>query len=103
MANQRLKDAMSDKLLDESLYACYEKNDVDEEGNATSKVYSTYQRNEVAQRWKREDGSIYITVRHKTKSEAETARKREAETLQKAIDEGQAIRDRIGKVKWKKH
>lgn len=90
-------------LLDESGEAAYCKNGVDDEGNATCKVYSTYQRNEVAQRWQREDGSVYVTVRLKTKDEAAEVRRKSQEALDKAIEEGMAIRDRIGRVKWKRH
>lgn len=93
----------SDVLLDENFHAAYEKLHIDDEGNVTSKVYSTYQRNEVAQRWQRPDGTIYITTRNKTLVESEKLRKKEAESLQKAIDEGRAVRDRIGRVKWRKH
>ena len=91
-----------DKLLDKSFDATYciggKKNE-----DGTDQVFSTFQRNEVAERYQREDGSIYIKIRHKTLEESRKRRERAAKKLENAIDSGEAIRDRLGKIKWKKH
>lgn len=97
-----MKSVPKDKLLDKTLDGAYciggQNND-----DGTPKVYSTYQRNEVAERWQRPDGSIYIKIRHKTKEESEKRRERAAKKLKAAIENGDAVRDRIGRVKWIKH
>jgi DNA-directed RNA polymerase subunit L len=68
------------------LYGCYEKD---------SKVYSLYQRNEAME----EDG----TIRFKTREESRKVREELEEAIQKGIEEGRAIRNRIGAVIWIKH
>ena len=88
------------KLIGESGEAAYCKG-TDENGEC--KVYSAYQRNEIVSLWENPDGSTFVTVRHKNQSESRAQRKKEAETLRKGLESGEAIRDRIGKVKWKKH
>lgn len=93
-----------DKLLDKTFDAAYcSGTEKDEDGKTICKVYSTYQRNEVAERYQREDGSIYIVIRHKTQEESAKRRQRAATKLERAIADGVAIRDRIGKVRWIKH
>lgn len=91
-------------FLDETMYACYTKGkEMGEDGKMVEKVYSTFQRNEVAQMWQRKDGSVFVTVRPKTGEESNKMRKEETESLQKALDSGEAARDRIGRIIWKKH
>lgn len=90
-----------DKLLEKTFDAAYclgGKKHRNEDG--TPKVYSTYQRNEVVERYQRPDGSTYLVVRHKTIEESEKRRIREAKKLRDAIEKGEAVRDRIGRVKW---
>lgn len=89
-----------DKLIHEDMYAAYCKDEVDDEGNKTCKPYSTYQRNEVAQLWEREDGSVYVTVRPKTREESEKVRREVQESIDRATANGEAIRDRIERTKW---
>lgn len=66
------------------LVTAYEKN---------GKVYSLFQRNEAL-----EDG----VVRFKTRAESRQVEKENTESIQKAIDNGQAYRHRVGYVVWKK-
>lgn len=91
------------KLIGGTGEATYWKDSVDDESNKTRQVCSTYQRNEIAQFWEREDGSVFVTVRFKTADEATETRMEDKGALDKAIAEGRAIRDRVGRVKWKKH
>lgn len=76
-------------IIVESFYASYIRN---------GKVYSSYQRSEVAQL--RKDGTV--TFRRKTPAEFKKMLEEERRLREKAINNGLAIRDRLGRTIWKK-
>lgn len=79
------------KLIKTELWASYK--------SESGEPYSLYQRTEAMEIYS--DGTTKI--RFKTRYESEFVRKQIKESLDKAIEDGRAIRDRIGRVKWIKH
>lgn len=82
---------MPRKIIDTSTYAAYEKDGV---------IRSAYQRREHVTLWEEEDGSITTEVRHLTKKELRYLERSAQELLDKAIADGKAVRDRVGRVRW---